>query len=74
MRMQELLEKGWRVTSDGPQGTQLEAPKKMKGREIFSIFCGIALIPFFGLGLLMIAAVLIDYNRRRPETLFIFRS
>ena len=74
MRMKELLEQGWRVTSDGPQGTQLEAPKKMKGREIFSISCGILLLPFFGLGLLIIAAALIDYHRRRPETKFIFRS
>lgn len=74
MRMKELLEQGWRVTSDGPQGTQLEAPKKIKTREIFTALCGVVLIPFFGLGLLVIVAVVIDYHRRKPETKFIFRS
>lgn len=73
-QVSDLIEKGWRVTSDGASGTQLEAPKKMTAREVGAIVCGIVLIPFFGIGLLVIASAVIDHIRRKPETRFIFRS
>ena len=72
-QIEELLLKGWRVTSDGPTGTQLEAPKRMRAGEIVAIVAGVVLIPFFGIGLFIIGAAVIDYVRRKPETKFIFK-
>ena len=73
-KIQDLIDKGWRITSDGPSGVRLEAPKKMTMREGFTIAVGVVLIPFFGIGLLVIGAAIIDHLKRTPETLFIFRE
>jgi hypothetical protein len=73
-QVQDLIEKGWRVISDGASGTQMQAPKKMTAGEVGAIVVGVVLIPFFGIGFLVIAGAIVDHIRRKPETKFIFRS
>lgn len=72
-QIEELILQGWRVTSDGPTGTQLQAPKRMKNSDLVAMFAGVVLIPFFGIGLFIIGAAVVDYVRRKPETKFIFK-
>jgi hypothetical protein len=72
-QIEELISNGWRVTSDGPTGTQLEAPKRIRTSELVAIFVGVVLLPFFGLGLFIIGAAVVDYVRRKPATKFIFK-
>jgi len=70
---EDLMSAGWKITSDGPSGTQLEEPKRMNKREGFSILVGVILIPFFGIGLLVIGAAVIDHMMRKPSVRFFSR-
>ena len=70
---EDLMAAGWKITSDGPSGTQLEEPKRMNKREGLSILLGVMLIPFFGIGLLVIGAAVVDHFMRKPSVRFFSR-
>jgi len=69
----ELIAEGWKITSDGPSGTQLEEPKRMNKREGFALIVGIFLIPAYGIGLLVILAAFVDHVTRKPNSRFFSR-
>ena len=60
--LQTLLDKGWRITSDGESGTQLTGPKKFRPLDFTALITGAALLPFITiLGAGLIIAALLDY-------------
>lgn len=71
--LKEALGKGWIMISEGPSGAQLELPKRMKGQTKGAIIVGILLVFLYGIGVIIIAAALIDYAMQKKETQFISR-
>jgi hypothetical protein len=70
---EDLIAQGWKITSDGPSGTQLEEPKRMNKREGFAVVAGIALLPAYGFGLIIILAAFVDHVTRKPNVRFFSR-
>ncbi|HVU37781.1 MAG TPA: hypothetical protein VHC95_05560 [Opitutales bacterium] len=69
----DYLSKGWKITSDGPTGIQLEGPKLMKGLDKACLVLGI-LTFWFGMGFVFIAVAMLDYwFMTKPEVKFIPR-
>ena len=66
--MIELLNAGWKITHEGPSGTQLEAPKKMRLLDKVCLVAGI-LTAFWGIGILLMLIAVLDYAFfTKPET------
>jgi len=73
-RLNAYLNAGWRVTSDGPTGVQLEFEKQMSsgGRTLMTL--GVIGLLFFGLGLILILFAALDYwICCKPTTFFLSR-
>lgn len=70
----ELAERGWKITSDGPNGVMLEGPKKMRTLDKLCLAFGILTFWLYGLGFFFIVAAMIDFHfLTKPETKFIPR-
>jgi hypothetical protein len=68
------LSNGWKVTSDGPTGVQLEKPKKMRGLDKVCLVFGLVTLCVFGLGLIFILIAVLDYCFfTKPEMRFLPR-
>lgn len=70
--LQDWLDDGWKVTSDGPNGMQLER-KTMKGLDKACLVLGVLTL-IWGIGVFFIIIALIDYFAlTKPEVKFIAR-
>jgi hypothetical protein len=65
--LKKLTSEGWAVVSEGPSGAQLRGPKQMRALDKWGIGIGVPLIVLWGVGLLLIAAGLIDYALLTPR-------
>lgn len=65
---------GWKVVSNGPDGMELRAPKKMKMIDKVFLGLGVLTLVIYGLGLVFIAFALLDYYvYTQPESVFLQR-
>ncbi|MBS0664665.1 MAG: hypothetical protein JSR48_15465 [Verrucomicrobia bacterium] len=60
-KYKELTSRGWRVVSNGPDGMELQAPRRFKIIDYILLVIGVASLVFYGVGLLFIGAALFDY-------------
>lgn len=66
--------KGWKVVSNGPDGMELQGPKKMKLIDQAFLALGILTLVLYGLGVVFIAFALLDYYvYTPPETMTLRR-
>lgn len=72
--LKAALAEGWIMISEGSSGAQLELPKKIKNQTKVALVVGFLLVFLWGLGLLVIAAALIDYAMQKKQTKFIMRT
>jgi hypothetical protein len=60
--VQELIGKGWKVSSDGPTGVQITSPKKMRTLDMICLVIGaLCMLFLWPLGLFLMFIALIDY-------------
>lgn len=56
-----LIAKNWKITSDGPAGTQMQGPKEMGWLDKGCLIVGVLTVWFGGIGFLFIGIAMIDY-------------
>lgn len=72
--VESLVNEGWKIVSDGPSGTQLEGPKKMKGLDKVCFVFGVLTFWVYGIGFFFMLIAGIDYwFLTKAETKFIAR-
>ena len=70
----DLTAKGWVVTSNGPDGMELRAPKKWKLVDKILIGVGVVALALYGLGILIIGFALVHhYLFNDPPTAYLER-
>lgn len=69
--LQDHVEAGWKILSDGPSGVQLEGPKQMRLQTKVAIIIGIPLVFVYGLGLIIILLAMLDHAMAKPPTVFL---
>ncbi len=71
-KYKELTGRGWKIVSNGPDGIELEAPRRFKIIDYILLGVGVLALAFYGAGLLFIGAALFDYfvlSKRERVTL-----
>jgi len=75
--VESLVKDGWTIIADGPSGTQLQAPRKMRASDsvllLIGVLCGVFVSLILGAAL--VCAALVDYwFLVKPETVFLARK
>jgi hypothetical protein len=73
--LQQALQQGWIVVSDGPSGAQLSKKKTMRGADKVCLVLGIFGLLLYGLGIILIAIAVLDYAFfTKEQTAFLSRT
>ena len=74
IRLQNYISQGWKVTSDGPAGVQLEMPKQLSTAGKFCLVLGLVGLLLAGLGIILLIFAAVDYFiLAKPPTMFLPR-